>query len=130
MLASEIGEALLLRSCQGLSADEAVNFAFAHTEELARLLHSSGHRDMAALLDAVADLGELMRRRKARGGEGGLIGPGSETLDYVLAQMAELSEMMARNNIQDAALLFRMPGQLRVASEAGPVITGAASMAA
>jgi hypothetical protein len=85
---------------------------------------------MAALLDAISDLGELMRRRKARGGESSLIGPGSETLDYVLAQMAELSEMMARHNIHDAALLFRMPGQLRVASEAGHFVAGAASRAA
>ncbi len=120
----------MLRSCQGLSADEAVNFAFAHTEELARLLHSNGHRDVAALLDAISDLGELSRRRIARGGESGLIGPGGETLDYVLAQMSELAEMMTRHGVHDAALLFRMPGQLRVASEAGQYIDGAASMAA
>lgn len=120
----------MLRSCQELPADQAVNFAFSHTEELARLLHSSGHRDVAALLDAISDLGELSRRRSARGGGNSLIGPGSETLDYVLAQMAELAEMMTRNGVHDAALLFRVPGQLRVASEAGHYIARAASMAA
>jgi hypothetical protein len=120
----------LLRSCQGTPADEAVDFAFAHTEELARLLHSNGHREVAALLDTIGDVGELARRRSARGGGKSLIGPGSETLDYVLAQMSELAEMMTRHGVHGAALLFRMPGQLRVASEAGRLVAGASSMAA
>ncbi len=120
----------MLRSNLGPPAQEAITFAFAHTEELARLLHSSGHRDVAALLDVIGDLGEFARRRIARGGESSLIGPGSETLDYVLAQMSELADMMTRHDIHDAAMLFRMPGQLRVASEAGHYVAGASSMAA
>ncbi len=120
----------MYRSCLGLPTDEAVAFAFAHTQELARLLHKSGHHDVAALLDAIGDLGELSRRRIARGGENSLIGPGGETLDYVLAQMSGLAEIMTRHGVHDAALLFRMPGQLRVASEAGQFIDGVASMAA
>lgn len=95
---------------------ETVDFAFAHVEELARLLHRTGHRDMAALLDAFGDLRELSLRRIARGGADGLIGPGSETLDYALAQMAELAELMARHGVSDAALLFRMPVDLNVAA--------------
>jgi hypothetical protein len=110
-------------------AAEAVNFAFAHIEELARLLHSAGHRDMAALLDAFSDLRELSLRRSARGGCDSLIGPGSDTLDYVMAQMAELAELMTRSGARDAALLFRTPGQLRAAAEGrsfadGPLAAG------
>lgn len=107
-----------------------MNFAFALTEELARLLHNSGHRDVAALLDTISDLGEFSRRRIARGGGNSLIGPSSETLDYALAQMSELAELMTRHGVHDAALLFRLPGQLRVASEAGHFVAGASSMAA
>lgn len=100
-----------------LPVAEAVNFAFAHVEELARLLHGAGHRDMAALLDAFGDLRELSVRRAARGGSDSLIGPGSDTLDYALAQMSELAELMSRHGAGDVALLFRTPGQLRAAAE-------------
>lgn len=106
------------RRYQTSPAAEAVDFAFAHIEELSRLLHSAGHRDMASLLDAFGDLRELSTRRAARGGTDSLIGPGSDTLDYVMAQMSELAELMARHGAGDAALLFRIPGQLRSASEA------------
>jgi hypothetical protein len=100
-----------------LPAEEAVDFAFTHVEELARLLHGAGHRDMAALLDAFGDLRELSVRRAARGGSDSLIGPGSDTLDYVMAQMSELAELMSRHGAGDAAFLFRTPGQLRAAAE-------------
>jgi hypothetical protein len=116
-----------MRSCQILSAEEAVKFAFTLTEELARLLHNTGHRDMAALLDAVGDLGELSRRRAARGGDGGLIGPGGDALDYALDQMTDLAGLMTRHGVHDAALLFRTLGQLRPTAEP-PSATG--SMAA
>lgn len=107
----------MLRSCQELTADQAVDFAFALTEELARLLHSSGHREMAALLYGIGDMGELSRRRTARGGAAGLVGPDSETLDFVLDQMAQLAELMSRHGVHDAAVLFRTPSQLRLAAE-------------
>jgi hypothetical protein len=119
----------LLRVCQELPAGEAVTLAFALTEELSRLLHDSGHCEMAALLDAIGDMGELSRRRMARGGASSLTGPGSDTLDYVLDQMAELAELMARCGAHDAAVLFRTPGQLRLAAEA-LLLAGAESMAA
>ena len=125
-----MGEFLLYRSCLGLPTDEAVDFAFAHTQELARLLHKNGHRDVAALLDVIGDIGELSRRRISRGGENSLIGPGSEILDYVLAQMAGLAEIMDSNGVHEAAALFRMPGQLCAPSEASQFVTGATSMAA
>lgn len=99
-------------------AQEAVKFAFEHLEELARLLHGSGHRDMALLLDAFGDLHELAQRRAAKGETESLIGPGSDTLDYVMAQMSELADMLGRQGLGDAALLFRVPGQLRTAAEA------------
>lgn len=107
-----------------MPATEAVNFAFEHIEELARLLHSSGHRDMALLLDAFGDLRELASRRAAKGGTESLIGPGSDTLDYAMAQMSELADLMGRHGLGDAALLFRVPGQLRAAAEARTYGTG------
>lgn len=107
-----------------------MNIAFTLTEELARLLHSSGHREMAALLDGIGDMGELSRRRMARGDAASLVGPGSDTLDYVLDQMAELSDLMARHGAHDAAALFRMPGQLRFAADASRLAPGGGVMAA
>lgn len=107
----------MFHSCQDLTADQAVDFAFTLTEELARLLHSSGHREMAALLYGIGDMGELSRRRTARNGVAGLAGPDSETLDFVLDQMAQLAELMSRHGVHDAAVLFRTPGQLRLAAE-------------
>lgn len=120
----------MLRSSPELPAAEAVNLAFTLTEELARLLHSSGHREMAALLDGIGDMGELSRKRMARDGATSLIGPGSDTLDYALDQMAELAELMTRHGAHDAAALFRMPGQLRFAAEAPRFAPDGASMAA
>lgn len=120
----------MLRSNQELPADKAVNFAFAHTQELARLLHDSGHRDMAALLDAICDMGELARRREARGGAPGLVAPGAETLDYVMDQMEDLAELMLRHGVHDAALLFRTPRQLAIAAATPRFGGGAATMAA
>ncbi len=111
------GGAALVQSYRDLPAARATNFAFAHVEELARLLHGAGHRDMAALLDAFGDMRELSVRRAARGGADSLIGPGSDTLDYVMAQMSELAELMSRHGAGDVALLFRAPGQLRAAAE-------------
>ncbi len=110
-------EANVGRRCYEQTADQAVDFAFDHIEELARLLHGSGHRDMAALLDGMGDLRELSRRRIAQGGDNALLAPSTETLDYVLAQMAELAELMTRKGVDDAAMLFRVPGQLRNACE-------------
>lgn len=107
-----------------MSAEQAVTFAFAHIEELARLLHASGHRDMALLLDAFSDLHELAMRRAAKGGTESLVGPGGDTLDYALAQMSELADLMGRHGLVDAALLFRAPGQLRAAAEARAYGTG------
>jgi hypothetical protein len=120
----------LLRSSPDLAAEEAVNQAFTLTEELARLLHNSGHREMAALFDGIGDMGELSRRRMARDGANSLIGPRSDTLDYALDQMAELAELMTRHGAHDAAALFRMPGQLRFAAETPRFAAGASPMAA
>ncbi len=99
------------------STDAVEDFAFAHLSEMASLLHRSGHRDMAALLDSMGDIRELSRRRANKGGTEALIGPGSETLDYVLAQMSDLVKLMDANGMGDAALLFRIPGRLAAASE-------------
>jgi len=120
----------LFHSCQELTADQAVDFAFTLTEELARLLHSSGHREMAALLYGIGDMGELSRRRAAGNGATGLAGPDSETLDFVLDQMAQLAELMSRHGIHDAAVLFRTPVQLHLAAEATRASAAATSMAA
>jgi hypothetical protein len=125
-----IGEAVLLRSSQEMSADQAVDFAFTLTGELARLLHGSGHREMAALLYGIGDMGELSRRRAAGSAAAGLTGPDSETLDFVLDQMAQLAELMSRHGVHDAAVLFRTPGQLRLAAESPHVTDDATSMAA
>lgn len=103
---------------QKKAAMEAVDFAFEHIGGLARLLHGAGHRDMALLLDAFGDLHELAMRRAAKGGTDSLIGPGGDTLDYAMAQMSELADLMGRHGLGDAALLFRAPGQLRAAAEA------------
>lgn len=120
----------MLHSCRELTADQAVDFAFALTEELARLLHSSGHRETAALLDGIGDVGELSRRRTGGNRSEGLAGPGSETLDFVLDQMTQLAELMTRHGVHDAALLFRMPGQLRLAAEPSCSAAEATSLAA
>jgi hypothetical protein len=120
----------LVRSSPELPADEAIQRAFTLTDELARLLHSSGHREMAALFDGIGDMGELSRRRAARDGATSLIGPGSDTLDYALDQMAELAELMTRHGAHDVAVLFRMPGQLRFAAETPRFAPGGASIAA
>ena len=120
----------MLHSCPELTADQAVDFAFALTGELARLLHSSGNREMAALLYGIGDVGELSRRRTGRNGAAGLAGPDSETLDFVLDQMAQLAELMSRHGVHDAAVLFRTPSQLRLAAQAACLSADAASMAA
>lgn len=120
----------MLRSSQELSADQAVDFAFTLTGELARLLHGSGHREMAALLYGIGDMGELSRRRTAGSAAAGLAGPDSETLDFVLDQMAQLAELMSRHGVHDAAVLFRAPVQLHLAGEATRAGAAAPSMAA
>ena len=119
----------------GTSMD-AIDVALVRTDGDARVVPGASRAYPYApelrrqLLDVIGDIGELSRRRISRGGENSLIGPGSEILDYVLAQMAGLAEIMDSNGVHEAAALFRMPGQLCAPSEASQFVTGATSMAA
>jgi hypothetical protein len=92
--------------------------AFSHAESLAVLLSRAGHAEMALLLDAAAAIKVLADRRHCRGGSVGLIGPESEILAYVLAQLDDLADLMDENEAPDAAVLFRMPSQLAAAARA------------
>lgn len=89
--------------------------AFELVGELAHLLHRQGHHEIGTMLDLATDLRELEQRRQACAP--GLFGPTSDVVDYVLAQMAELSALMAASGRDDLAALFSTPANLLDASK-------------
>jgi len=97
--------------------DDTEEFAFAHLAGLAQLLHASGCRDMAVLLDAMSDLHELSSRRAAKGQGGALLIHPGEAAAYALDQLDDLARLMDERGLYDAALLMRFPAQLQAAAE-------------
>lgn len=108
--------------------DDAEDFAFVHLVGLAQLLHASGCRDMAVLLDAMSDLHELSRRRAAKGQSGALLTHPGEAAGYALDQLDDLARLMDERGLPDAAVLMRFPAQLQAAARRRAEIEMAASM--
>ena len=96
---------------------DAEAFAFAHLAEMAALLHASGARDMALLIDAMGDLRNLAERRAAKTGQAALMARRQEATDYALSQLGDLARLMDEHGLADAALLMRLPAKLQAAAD-------------
>lgn len=92
-------------------------FAFAHMAEMSAMLHASGARDMALLLDAMGDLRNLAERRAAKTGEAALMARRQEATEYALSQIGDLARLMDEHGFADAALLMRLPAKLQAAAD-------------
>lgn len=95
--------------------------AFDLVGQMASLLHAAGDKEVAALLDAMSDVGQLVERRKRRDGSAGLIPEGGAALDYALDQLADLAATADARGMTQTATLFRAPGAVIAAGrDSGP----------
>ncbi len=107
----------MMQSHDHLTTDDAEAFAFAHLAGLAGLLHDSGARDLALLLDGIGDLRHLAQRREAKGGDAALLARRDDTTAYALSQIGDLARLMEAHGLADAALLLRLPAKLQAAAD-------------
>jgi hypothetical protein len=91
-----------------LSNAEVLDLAFDHLGQMASLLQASGHREIAALMQGVWDMHELAQRPNRQP----LTAEADDTLAYVLGQLTDLAVLLDQYGCRDAALLFRMPGEV------------------
>lgn len=96
----------------GTTANAEVQFAYDFASSMAGLLRRAGHIDLALLLDSVGDVDRLDLWRVADGGAFRLIRRGDAVTHYVASQLSDLAEMMSRSGAGDAAMLFRLAGQM------------------